>query len=308
MATTTDLTTEEQYRLVHQGIAAVAAHCDGALTNDKVGFNGQDTKFGKRIGSVDFSAWTDDIKVEAARIANTYRKQIAAYLDFDITTLPVVTEALDAATNYSARQQARSFGKPAPVRKVDFDPTTSRFSFEWAKGDPDFSALLEAVKALPGRRFDWGTKQNLAPHTSELEAFIQTWDFPLSDAAARRLKAGVPVSYHINVFNDTQVVIDAPYSSQLVALVKTLPGRRWVADRKVNLADISPDVVDLAEGYGLTISPAARVACEAVRNASGAQAPITDRKALMAYVSRLSDNNNLPEAFVELFHQVVPQV
>src|ERR1700676_42244 len=87
------LTTKQQYKAVYAGICAVARRCDGALTQDGVGFNGQDTHFGRRIASVPFYGWTPEVKVEAARISLTYKVQIETYTVVDVGVLDVVREA-----------------------------------------------------------------------------------------------------------------------------------------------------------------------------------------------------------------------
>ena len=53
-----------QYRLVHEGIRAVAARCDGAVTLDMKGFDGQDTAYGRRIAGVLFEKLTADHPID----------------------------------------------------------------------------------------------------------------------------------------------------------------------------------------------------------------------------------------------------
>jgi hypothetical protein len=127
----TNLSRDEQYRLVYAGIAAVAANCDGAITEDGVGFNGQDTKFGKRIAMVPFESWTDDVKLEAARIANTYQGQILSYLGVEIQKLPVVREAMGKDTNRAARDDARDFERQKEHVTVSADGATLEFRFKY---------------------------------------------------------------------------------------------------------------------------------------------------------------------------------
>src|SRR5215831_8068279 len=122
---TSPATTDQQYELVYQGIVEVASRCDGAQSLDGVGFNGQDTKFGKRIAAVPFSEWTDDVKVEAARISLTYKQQILNYIGVDVATLDVVRQAAGLRTNHIARNQARQYERrqanadKVALRKID---------------------------------------------------------------------------------------------------------------------------------------------------------------------------------------------
>lgn len=149
---------ETEYRQVYAAICAIATRCDGALSDDGVGFNGQDTHFGRRIASVPFEDWTPEVRAEAARIAGRYATQAETYTGVDVRQLDVVREAQGRPTIHAARDQARGFERRArgaakiEQRKAEVRPD-GRVKVSWVKGDPDFSALLDAARALPGRRF-----------------------------------------------------------------------------------------------------------------------------------------------------------
>ena len=117
--TTTDTFVEDQYRTVYAGIAAVAAKCDGAVDDDGVGFNGQDTKFGRRIAAIPFDQWTDEIKVEAARISARYRRQIEQSLGLDITTqVDVIRAALALNDMELAKKVTAALFDSDEIRRV----------------------------------------------------------------------------------------------------------------------------------------------------------------------------------------------
>ena len=307
-------TTAEQYELVYQGMCAVAAHCDGARTEDGVGFSGQDTKFGRRIASVSFSDWTDDVKAEAARIANRYQTQILSYTGIDVTTLEVVTDALGTDTNHQARDEARTFERRAKgadklaARKIDV--VGDALGIFYAKGDPDFGDLLGACKALPGRRFDWDRKCNVVPVSEALEDFILTWDFPLTDAAQAVLQAPRAEFFNITLASNGQkVVIDTPYDPSLVEGIKALPGRSYVGG-SINHADVHTAVLALVDHFDLTIHPDARAACDnaqkALEAANAAHLAAEDRKTIMAHVSRQKDPTTLPLVFIDMLETILP--
>ena len=95
-------------RQVYDCIVAIASHCDGAITQDRVGFNGSDTKFGRRVAAMTFEDWTPDIIQECARIlGETYRVQAQNWTGIDARQLQIVREAAECYTNHAARQQAR---------------------------------------------------------------------------------------------------------------------------------------------------------------------------------------------------------
>jgi hypothetical protein len=308
-------TTEEQYELVYQGICAVAAHCDGATTQDGVGFNGQDTHFGRRIASVPFDQWTDDVKAEAARIANTYQVQILTYTGIDVTALQVVQDAKDVGTNHLARDDARAYERRAKgadklaLRKID--AVGDKLGIFYDRKDPDFGALLDVCKALPGRTFDWDRKCNVVPVSPAIEDFILEWDFPLTDAAKALLAAGPVETFALTLADNGQkLVIDTPYNPTLVERIRTLPGRSWDGARKVNTVDIHPDVLVMAVEYGLSVSPEARAALnrsEETLAAAHADALVEeDRRTVMAHISRQKDPEALPEVFVDMLAAILP--
>jgi hypothetical protein len=307
----TDLTAEQQFELVYQGICAVAARCDGARTEDGVGFNGQDTHFGRRIASVPFSEWTGHVMVEAARIANRYQGQILSYTGIDVTTLKVVTDALGRETNHLARDHARGYERRAETlscRKID--AVDGALGIFYAKKDPDFDALLTTCKALPGRRFDWERKCNVVPASEAIEDFILTWDFPITDAALALLQAPKAEVFNVTLAeNGQKLVIDTPYDPALVEAIKILPGRSYKGG-SINFADPGTTVLALVDRFALTIHPDARAACDNAQAALAAAhadaLAAEDRKTVMAHVSRQKDPTTLPAVFIDMLAHVLP--
>jgi hypothetical protein len=314
-------TTEEQYAIVYQGICAVASHCDGAITDDGVGFNGQDTKFGRRIASVPFDQWTQDVRQEAARIANRYQVQINTYTGIDVTTLQVVRDAKDSYTNTAARQTARGYeyrGKAKASRIVDV--LNGELVVRWGR-DPDFSELLSAVQALPGRRYLGGPQKNNRVFVSdEVDVFIETFDFNVTDAARAVLEApreapqAQPVHHEITLDSrGGKVVIDTnvtgPWNQEGFNAVRALPGRSYVSGN-VNTADIHPDVLPFAARLGLNVHPDVVAVIENARAALEARKAADlleeDRRTVLSHVSRQKDPGELPDVFVDMLAQVLP--
>jgi hypothetical protein len=312
-------TTQEQYEIVYQGICAVAAHCDGAQTQDRVGFNGQDTHFGRRIASVPSSEWTQDVYEEAARIALTYRVQILEYTGIDMGELQVVKDAQDHGTNHIARDDARGYERRSKganamaERKVDVHTYKGKVGLGiwYAKKDPDFGALLDVFKGLraQGRQFDWDSSCNWMPVGEAVEDFILEWDFPVTEAAQALLAQGPAEFFNITLLNDEKVVIDTPYDADLVDAIRSLPGRAYDAG-SINHADVHPAIVTFADRHNLTIHPDARAACEgaqAALEAADARALVEgDRRTVMAHVSRQKDPGALPPVFLSMLADVLP--
>jgi len=314
---------DTEYRKVYSYIAEVAARCDGALTLDGMGFNGQDTKFGKRIASVPFEQWTDDVKQEAARICLTYKQQILNYTGEDCAQLDVVRAANGLHTNHQARQDAWGFERRSKnadkmaLRKCDV--VDGKLALSFHVKDPDFGDMKVACQKLPTRRFDWDAKAWITPVCDEAEDILLTYDFNVSDAARKLLNAprADTTAYHITLHEATgRLVIDAPRvdSDAFYARVedaRALPGREFNPPGfgKVDVVNAHPDVLRYAEKWHLTIHPDALLAIEKARRAMETQAAADlaeeDFRTLMVHVSRLRSPEQLPPAFLELLGQVV---
>lgn len=324
---TEPLSADQQFRTVYAGIVAVAARCDGAVEDDGVGFNGQDTKFGRRIASVPFEEWTPAVKLEAARIASRYRTQIESYTGIDVSALDVVQKAQDLGTVTEARDDARGFERRQEAlagRSVDAgtDPSSS-FVIRWGKRDPEFRTFLDAVRRLPGR--NWNGQEWSAPCTREAAVALTTGDLaalPTSAAADAQIErllaepeptpaepevvaepttveewnAKVRAARNKVVLDGDRVRISFDYDATLVAEVRNLPGRAYDGSSKTNTADLHPDVLAFADKHGLVVAPEVRQALESVvAEVSAEQA----EKDLRKVVSGLANPAELPAEFVQ---------
>jgi hypothetical protein len=308
---------EAQYLQVFDAISAVASHCDGAVTRDDQGFNGQDTKFGRRVASVPFEAWTDDVKVEAARIILTYKQQVLDYTGIDVSMLDVVREARDLGTNYTARNDARRYERQVQnadkkaLRRIDVvsahgDPL---LGISWDLKDPDFDAIKEAVRALPQRYWDGARRVWTVPVWAGVKDFIEEWDFVVTEIAWTLIDKPLPVHYDVTLQdNGKRVTIEQPYRAEMVDALRKLPGRAY-AGGNLNHADVHPAVLALANQFGLKVHPDAVAACEKAAKAlqSGAQADLdtSDREALMAHISRLRRPEDVPDVAEEILKGIL---
>jgi len=317
-------TTEEQYRQVYEGIVAVAAHCDGARSLDGVGFNGQDTLFGKRIAAVPFDQWTQDIRQETARIALTYKVQILNYTGVDMAELDVVREARGLSTNRAARDQARGFEKRAgaKARRICDATPDGKLALSWSR-DPDFGAMLDAVQKLPGRRYDRPNTRNLVDVTPQAEDFTLVWDFQVTAAAdelfirmAQGAQEPARIEYDVTLHSSGRIIVKPlKFSYDWLDDVKALPGRDYQPagfTNKENVCLAHPQVLVVAAKHGWNVHPDAAHACEKARKAAEARAASEleagDRAALMVDVSMAKDPAALPPAFVDMVNTLLKGV
>jgi hypothetical protein len=309
--TSANLPRDEQYRLVYQAICAVSAHCDGAISEDGVGFNGQDTKFGKRIASVPFEAWTDDVKVEAARIALTYKQQILAYLGFDIFELEVVKEATGHGTNHQARDDARSYERQGGFHVVlNAGILEFRFKYNPALSDelkrhtmgarwmpkPDNFWSVPVAKQLPGFVAwvrDPQLKFRISPEAQAALDQILTHTPEQVKVAAEGTK---PHGYMLS----DEIVFSFPYNPGQKDAIKAA-GARWEGSDKTWRVRVdnpkAAAVVAAARQVGLRVAAEVDVALGGAVKAAEAK---LDRAATLVAASRVSRPEELPAEFEQL--------
>lgn len=304
----------QQYKLVHEGIREVATRCDGARSLDLKGFDGQDTAYGRRIAAVPFEKLTADDHVEIARIANKYRAQIGAYTGIDVTEFQVVQDAKSLTTNHTSRQNARRYEKldaARAARKVTLLPS-GKVGVAWGR-DPDFDALLAAVRKLPGREYNGQTKTNEVDATEALLAFTVEFDMevPADVIAAVEARKGQVAAEaarpQVALDRDGMLVVSNKVTedSTIRAEVMRLPGRRWNGQN--NVVAPTPEAKALFAKLGLRLSDNASNALAAQAGEQveeGGPAPIT-RAALLSQASRAGGINDLPAEFIALVQQAV---
>ena len=297
------MTDLEQYQLVHQGIQAVAARCDGARTQDGVGFNGQDTHYGRRIAATPFEALDANDHEEIARIALTYKVQIETYTGLDVATLPVVRAAAGLSTNHASRENARRYERRREnisdrcVKAVD-----GRVHVSWAKKDPDFNALRDGARALPNRTWT-GSAWDCAV-CPQLGDFLEEFSFDVPADVAALLSAPAPAPAPerlVELIDGGRLKLTSKYDASLVDGIKRLKGRKYVGG-PVNTCDATvANLRWLAENdFAGAADTLAYLEAEQGTVEAAASAAQT-RAQLLTTVSSLADPNSIPEAFLALF-------
>lgn len=308
---------EEQYALVYAGICAVASNCDGAREQDGVGFNGQDTKFGKRIAGVPFEMWTEDVRIAAARIALTYKAQILSYTGIDMTALEVV-QAAQGRDSHRARDEARGFERMhrRQVRVRDIDVVVFDFPYDPALKDklkaagpvrwfPEDKTWEIARQALTAELVKVAVA-NFVDITPEAQAAFDNCGGggqpPTTPATATR--APEPKEIH-GFVKDGLLVLSFPYNPGQKDAVKAAGARFdpagktwWIA---INDAK-AVAVLNAAVSVGLNLAPDARQAVEA---AGARQEAKLDRKAVLVGASRVSRPEEVSPEFLALVQAAV---
>lgn len=183
-------------------IHALADACDGAVTEDGVGFNGGDTAFGRSLAAQikDGRALTANQARAAGKMLVKYAAQLAAQ---GIAIRDVTTDA--AAIEAAAEKRA----SPARVVHAALDAAGSRIEVR-----APFS-MKDAIKALPGARWNPTAKVWTLPATN-------TSAHGLRDAAARHLHAFAP-SVEVDAMADAEAATVVEQRAALLGDEADLP-------------------------------------------------------------------------------------
>lgn len=266
-------------------IRALASVCDGAASLDGAGFNGMDSKFGKRLAQLPPDLWTPAMRREAWEMLAKYRRQLAAFgIVYDIIPEPPPVDAdIQAEARQEARRRLNAHRAGRAIGDQDAD-RTRRISYgPGPAGRPVFivrfpydPALVAEMRGVPGRRWYRAEKVNIVPATAysarALAEFAERHDFTWDDEARAQLASLLatpegeetslpePAPHGVTYDEATnRFVVAFPYASDMVdALKRQIPARVWDSDRNAWLILADPTSCQalerFAKAYALPIS------------------------------------------------------
>lgn len=177
-ATPEKLEPAEAYSRIKHAVEYIASRCDGAITDDGMGFNGSDSSFGRNLARLSIEDWDDNIAFEARAMLKKYKGQLAGGgIDYD--SLPKFPTPDDYVSEIRYTAKRRIAAREAiKSRKVLVGNGTFIVQFEY---DP---RLVQGVKGLPGRKFVFETKNWTLPFSSqeELIAWAEEEQFSIDPA------------------------------------------------------------------------------------------------------------------------------
>ena len=154
--TDTTVTKDTTATLLHYAALQLSAHCDGAISEDGVGFNGSDTKFGNRVAIIPAEDWTDAMAWEVHQMLLKYKRQLAWYgVDYDAIPTPPRPVALGDPRG-EARQKARAI-EGVSTRKISLSNDTFVVRF-------DYDARCVSGPHDPRRVLVWRPQGVVRPH------------------------------------------------------------------------------------------------------------------------------------------------
>src|SRR5216683_448319 len=133
--------------LLYAAVQSLAGVCDGARSEDGMGFNGLDTGFGRKMASIPVEKWSPKQLVAVHRMIRKYRGQLEAsgclYSEIPVPPPPPA--------------------QSEPVRTISYKDGV--FTVGWERRDKRFAELLAAVKGIPGRRWNKETLSWTVPYS-----------------------------------------------------------------------------------------------------------------------------------------------
>jgi SWI/SNF-related matrix-associated actin-dependent regulator of chromatin subfamily A-like protein 1 len=220
-------------------VRALSSVCDGAASEDQVGYNGSDAPFGNRLALLPDDEWTPGMRREAWEMLGKYRQQLARYgIAYDAIEAPAAVAGSDARAEARERARERAARTQRRVRLGAADGASRVFVLTFPY-DPE---LVAQVKQLPGRRFDGATKAWNVPASPgysvhALHTFLTRHGFhgdELVDAAVERMLREEPATAEPELppagsitLNGDGFVVRFEFNPELVAHVKRVAGARW---------------------------------------------------------------------------------
>lgn len=248
--------TTQQVDLLQECMQALAGRCDGAITDDGIGFNGSHTKLGHTLAAM--TDWDDQCIQYAYFLARFYQVQLASlgYSIQEIKAIPIsditgasayVTEKATAKERKERErlaQQATLTSRKIACIHIEHDLTMCKFEIYFDKKDPDFSKLLEIMRSSESKMFahDHWDLYARSCNISIVQTLISDYGFTYKQDRLDKLIAAInsTVVYkgYIKPSGKSELKVTFDYDKQHVATIKTLPAKcgyysaRWNPDTK----------------------------------------------------------------------------
>lgn len=259
---------------LYLSVRALSDVCDGAVSRDRQGYNGSDSKFGNRLARIPPQQWTPAMQREAWLMLAKYTNQLAAHGHvYDEIPAPLDVPPLE---RMNARPEARRIllglnpqaepVRPAPLERliVDFNAEEGTFVFRF----PYNAQLVAHVRSLPNRAFrrvpqaEWVVPSRPIAYRPILH-FVETdlveHDGTLTEAAANALweLSANPLSLlperHMRMEGDNLLIV-FPREFTLESEVRNLPGVRFNREYETWAAAIrpatAPGILTFGERHG----------------------------------------------------------
>ena len=240
---------ESEYSQLAEALRSIALSCDGAVTEDSVGFNKSDSRIGTQLALIPESYWTPTMAYSAWIMLAKYSKQLKK-LGFVYDEIKPPKRAYtdihqDLDSVYGSKVDRR-------VTKVN-----NNFVIH-CQYDEQITAELKQITGIV-----WNSAASvwIAPESAKLEVaeFASKYQFNVSQEAQTQLPEVIQdTEKSLTISKRGMAVIKFPYDPEIIAEVKKLPQRIWDMKKKHWTAPITIGVLEFADKYKFDVEDSVR--------------------------------------------------
>ena len=240
---------ESEYSQLAEALRSIALSCDGAVTEDSVGFNKSDSRIGTQLALIPESYWTPTMAYSAWIMLAKYSKQLKKLgFVYDEITPPKraytdIHQDLDSV--YGSKVDKR-------ITKVN-----NNFIIHCQYDEQVTSEL----KQITGVVWNSAASVWIAPESAKLEVaeFASKYQFNVSQEAQTQLPEVIQdTEKSLTISKRGMAVIKFPYDPEIIAEVKKLPQRIWDMKKKHWTAPITIGVLEFADKYKFDVEDSVR--------------------------------------------------
>lgn len=237
---------DKNYSQLSRAVRALALACDGAQSEDGVGFSRPDSRFGTQLALIPDSLWTPSIAYSAWLMLAKYSKQLKNY---GIIYDEIQTPKRASSDPVDEIKQINDAGPKRKISKVD--------EYFVIRSEYDEQVIAE-IKQIPDIVWNTAVSVWFAPESAKLQLaeIANKYNFTVSEEAQTQLPEFDMIDTEKSITLDKRglALIKFPYSESAVTDIKAIPQRRWDVKKKCWLAPLSISVLEFADKYDLDIS------------------------------------------------------
>ncbi len=240
---------QSEYSQLAEALRSIALSCDGAVTEDSVGFNKSDSRIGTQLALIPESYWTPTMAYSAWIMLAKYSKQLKKLgFVYDEITPPKraytdIHQDLDSV--YGSKVDKR-------ITKVN-----NNFVIHCQYDEQVTSEL----KQITGVVWNSAASVWIAPESAKLEVaeFASKYQFNVSQEAQTQLPEVIQdTEKSLTISKRGMAVIKFLYDPEIIVEVKKLPQRTWDMKKKHWTAPITIGVLELADKYKFDVEDSVR--------------------------------------------------
>lgn len=237
---------ESDYAKLGEAVRALALACDGAQSDDKVGFTRADSRLGTQVATIPDGYWSPSMAYSVWLMLAKYSKQLKKHgIIYDEIPTPkrAVSDPVDEIKTFIDARPRKS------VSKIN-DKYVIRSEYD--------EQITGEIKQIPGIVWNIPASVWLAPESAKLEVaqLANKYGFDISQDIQSELPENTMLELEKSVTLNKRglAVIKFPYSEQAIVDVKKIPNRIWDVKKKYWTAPLSFQVLEFADKFKLEIA------------------------------------------------------